>query len=357
MASIPTATREHPIVRADLERIAAAALPWERLAGRSIMVTGGGGFLAAYLIKALLQAGDQHALGLRVVAVVRSRDRLLPRLAAQLTHPALAVVEQDIAAPLDAAFPRADHIVHSASPASPRVYGRDPVGVLTANAIGTAQLLDHAVRHGSERVLFVSSGEVYGVPRDPSVPITEDRYGDLDPMQLRACYAEGKRVAETMCVAWAHQHGVHTTVVRPFHTYGPGLALDDGRVFADIVADVVAGRNIVLTSEGTARRPFCYVADATLGFLTVLLRGETATAYNVANPAGEIAIRDLADLVAGLFPERGIGVRVEIPASHGSYLPSPIPRQIPSIERIARLGWAPTTGVAEGFRRTIESYG
>lgn len=250
MAPIPTATREHPIVRADLERIAAAALPWERLAGRSIMVTGGGGFLAAYLIKALLHAGDHHALGLSVIAVARSRERLLPRLAAQLAHPALTVVEQDIAAPLAATFPRANLLIHSASPASPRVYGRDPVGVLTANAIGTAQLLDHAVRHRSERFLFVSSGEVYGVPRDHSEPITEDCYGDLDPMQLRACYAEGKRVAETMCVAWAHQHGVITTVVRPFHTYGPGLALDDGRVFADIVASVVAGRDIVLTSGG-----------------------------------------------------------------------------------------------------------
>ncbi|MBM4186128.1 MAG: NAD-dependent epimerase/dehydratase family protein [Gemmatimonadetes bacterium] len=254
MPLMPTAASEHPIVQSDLERIASASLPWDRLAGRTIMITGGGGFLAAYLIKALLHAGDYHALGLRVIAVARSAGRLLPRLSAQIARPTLVVVEQDIAAPLAPAFPRADFLIHSASPASPRFYGSNPVGVLNANAIGTTQLLGHAVRHESERFLFMSSGEVYGVPRDPTVPITEDSYGDLDPMQLRACYAEGKRVSETMCVAWAHQHGVHATVVRPFHTYGPGLALDDGRVFADIVADVVVGRDIVLTSEGTARR-------------------------------------------------------------------------------------------------------
>lgn len=98
------------------------------------------------------------------------------------------------------------------------------------------------------------------------------------------------------------------------------------------------------------------MADATIGFLTVLLRGETATAYNVANPSGEIAIRDLAQLVAGLFPEREVGVRIEIPTSRGSYLQSPIPQQIPSIKRITQLGWAPTTRLSEGFRRTIESY-
>ena len=163
-------------------------------------------------------------------------------------------------------------------------------------------------------------------------------------------------MGETMCVAWAQQYGLHASVVRPFHTYGPGMALDDGRVFADFVADVVACRDIVLKSDGLAQRPFCYIADATEGFLTVLLKGETAQAYNVANPSTDISMRDLAHTVAGLFPERGVGVRFDVSPASNAYIKSPILRLCPSIEKMARLGWKPQIGVAEGFRRTILSY-
>lgn len=159
-----------------------------------------------------------------------------------------------------------------------------------------------------------------------------------------------------MCSAWAQQHGLHTIVVRPFHTYGPGMALDDGRVFADFVADVVVKRNIVLKSDGLALRPFCYIADATIGFLTVLLTGGKAEAYNVANPDAEISIRDLATLVAGLFPDRVIDTRFEVPVSSDAYLKSPISRSCPSIDKIQDLGWIPSIGLHDGFRRTIQSY-
>jgi nucleoside-diphosphate-sugar epimerase len=122
------------------------------------------------------------------------------------------------------------------------------------------------------------------------------------------------------------------------------------------VADVVAKRDIVLKSDGLAQRPFCYIADATIGFLTVLLRGDKAEAYNVANPDAEIPIRDLAVLVADLFPERDVGVKFEVPVSNNAYLKSPISRCCPSIEKIKALDWKPTVNLQDGFRRTIQSY-
>ena len=134
------------------------------------------------------------------------------------------------------------------------------------------------------------------------------------------------------------------------------MALDDGRVFADFVADCVAQRDIVLKSDGTAMRSFCYIADASIAFLTVLLTGGMAESYNVGNPDEEISIRDLAALVAGLCPERGIGTRFEVPESSDEYLKSPISRSFPSIDKINRLGWFPCTGIEEGFRRTIQSF-
>jgi len=351
-----TLLEPNPIIRADLERIAAADLPWSRLAGKAVMVTGGSGFLASYLVKSLLAASDLHGLNLQVICVARSQHSVQARLAAYLAHPGLRVVTHDIAQPLPADFPAADFIIHSASQASPKYYGVDPVGTLMANSAGTMYLLDHAVRHRSSGFLFFSSGEVYGLPVNPEQPVTERDYGYVDPIQVRSCYAESKRIGETMCAAWAQQHGLHASVVRPFHTYGPGMMLDDGRVFADFVADVVACRDIVLKSDGLAQRPFCYIADATEGFLTVLLKGESAQAYNVANPSTEISMRDLAHTVAGLFPERGVGVRFDIPPTSNAYLKSPIVRSCPSIAKINGLGWQPKVGIAEGFGQTILSF-
>lgn len=351
--SIP---ESNPIIREDLNRIASVNLPWETLRDKTVLVTGGGGFLAAYLIKSLLTINRLNKLNIKVICVARSTRSVAARLSAYLGAEDLSVVQHDISQPLPSDFPRSDFIVHSASQASPKYYGVDPVGTFLANSAGTMYLLEHAVRNQADRFLFFSSSEVYGVPVDSNRLVGEQDYGYLDPMNVRSCYAESKRIGETMCVAWAQQHGLYTSVARPFHTYGPGMALDDGRVFADFVADVVAKRDIVLKSDGLALRPFCYIADATIGFLTVLLTGEKAQAYNVANPDAEISIRDLATVVAGLFPERGISTRFEVPVSSDAYLKSPILRSCPSIEKIRGLGWSPAIGVSYGFRRTIQSF-
>ncbi len=346
----------NPIIREDLERVASAKLPWEDLRNKTVLVTGGGGFLAAYLIKSLLAVGRLNELNIKVICVARSTRSVEARLSEYLGAQDLSVVLHDISQPLPSDFPHADFIIHSASQASPKFYGIDPVGTLLANSAGTMYLLEHAVKTQAEKFLFFSSGEVYGVPVDPSQLVGEQNYGYIDPMNVRSCYAESKRLGETMCAAWAQQHGLHTTVVRPFHTYGPGMALDDGRVFADFVADVVAKRDIVLKSDGLALRPFCYIADATIGFLTVLLSGGKAEAYNVGNPEAEISIRDLATVVAGLFPERGISTQFDVPVSSISYLKSPIARSCPSIEKIKALGWTPIISIEDGFRRTIKYF-
>lgn len=344
------------IISEDLARASSANLPWDYFKNKVILISGGAGFLAAYLVKTLLVASRRRNLNIRVVCVVRDPESIKIRLSKCVNDKGFTFVVHDISKPLPDNFPRADFIIHSASQASPKYYGVDPVGTLTVNSTGTMYLLDHAVKCGADRFLFFSSGEVYGVPHDSSQSVGEQDYGFLDPMNVRSCYAESKRIGETMCVAWAQQHGLHTSVVRPFHTYGPGMALDDGRVFADFVADVVAKRDIILKSDGLALRPFCYIADATIGFLTVLLKGDKAQAYNVANPDAEISIGNLAVEVAGLFPERGINTRYEVPVDSAAYLRSPINRSRPSIEKIKNLGWFPTTGVHDGFRRTIQSF-
>ena len=346
----------NPIILEDLQRIASAKLSWEDLRNKTLLVTGGGGFLAAYLIKSLLEVGRLNKLNIKVICVARSYRSVAARLSSYLDDDNLSIVLHDISQPLPTNFPQAQFIIHCASQASPKYYGTDPIGTLLANSVGTMYMLDHAVKCQAEKFLFFSSGEVYGIPIDSGQLIAEKDFGYLDPMILRSCYAESKRIGETMCVAWSKQHNLHTSVVRPFHTYGPGMAMDDGRVFADFVADAVAKRDLVVKSDGLALRPFCYVADATIGIMLVLLKGAKAEAYNLANPDAEISIRNLASLISSLFPESGLSTRFEIAAGSETYLKSPISRSCPNIDKIKGLGWSPTVGLQDGFSRTIKSY-
>ncbi|MEO6629860.1 MAG: NAD-dependent epimerase/dehydratase family protein, partial [Aquihabitans sp.] len=181
--------------------------------------------------------------------------------------------------------------------------------------------------------------------------------GRLDPASVRACYAEGKRAGENLCVAYAHQYGIPTRIVRPFHTYGPGMALGDGRVFSDFMGDVVARRDIVVKSDGLAVRPFCYVGDATRAFFTALLLGANGAPYNVANPAAEMSVAELAETLVAAFPERTLKVVRQARHPDDSYLETTLARASLDISKLQKLGWEPGIGIAEGFRRTARSFG
>jgi len=175
-------------------------------------------------------------------------------------------------------------------------------------------------------------------------------------MSVRSCYAESKRAGETMCVCWQHQYGVPAKIVRPFHTYGPGMRPDDGRVFADFVSDVVNARDIQMKSDGAARRTYCYVADATSAFFAVLLNGQSGQAYNVGNPDAEVSVLELARILVGLDPKKGLRVVRRSRPPGDEYVPSAVQRVRPDISKVRALGWAPTTGIEEGFGRTIRSF-
>lgn len=344
----------HPILREDLQAIASAQLDWERFAGKTILVTGGAGFLASHMVETLLHLNETRALGCHVICLARDSKKAKTRFAHHSSRSDLSYLISDVAEPFETPN-RCDFIIHAASHASPRFYGTDPVGVMSANLKGTSKLLDLARQWQSEGFLLFSSGEVYGQVDPAKIPTSENDYGYIDILNPRSCYAESKRAAETLTVCHATQYGTRAVIVRPFHTYGPGISLDDGRVFADFVRDAVNGKNISLHGDGKAVRAFCYTRDAISGFFTALLKGENSQAYNVGNPNAAISIGDLADLVVNLVPELGISVDRQGTQASG-YMTSPIQINSPDIGKISALGWTPTVLPAEGFFRTIRYF-
>ena len=291
----------------------------------------------------------------RVIGLVRNLEKALIRFTEYRGRKDLQFIVQDVSSPLEIDVD-IHYIIHAASQASPKYFGTDPVGTLSANVLGTYHLLELARKKRASGFLYFSSGEVYGEVSEHQIPTKETDYGYLDPTMVRSCYAESKRMGETMCVAWHHQHAVPAKIVRPFHTYGPGMDLQDGRVFADFVSDILDNKNIVIKSNGSAVRAFCYLSDAILGFFTVLFNGDNATAYNVGNDRGLISILDLAKLLVAMYPDKNLKVIKEESIQGRGYLKSTIPINCPDISKMLALGWKPKYSVHDGFDRTIRSF-
>ncbi len=342
----------NPIVRDDLEMISCANLPWDMFEDSLVVISGANGFLPSYLVETFMYLNETRNLGVKVIGLVRNKDRAKMRFSNYAHRNELKLLAQDICCDLRI-DDKVDFIIHAASQASPKYYGRDPVGTLCANVHGTSNLLEFSKNAGARGFLFFSSSEVYG--QIERMPVKEDDFGYINPTDIRSCYAESKRMGENMCASWFHQYDVPAKIVRPFHIYGPGMNLDDGRVHADFISDVYHSRDIILKSDGMAVRSFCYLADATVGFFAVMLKGECGQAYNIGNDKVKISVLELAEALVRLFHEKNLKVvRSERSISTG-YLKSKVSIIFPDISKVRKLGWEPVISLEEGFNRTIRS--
>jgi UDP-glucuronate decarboxylase len=235
---------------------------------------------------------------------------------------------------------------------------------MDANINGLRSLLDYARRRlaaGQEMggFLFYSSSEIYGDPAPDAIPTPETYRGFVSCTGPRACYDESKRYGETLCVNFAQQYGVPVTSARPFNNYGPGMKITDGRVIADFFRDALAGRDLVMLSDGSPTRTFCYVSDAITGYYRVLLRGRPGEAYNVGVDGPEISMLELAEMVAGLADnllDQPVKV-VRGQSAEAVYLVDNPNRRCPDITKAQReLGYQPRVTLAEGLRNTLVWY-
>ncbi len=340
----------------DIQTICAQDLPWERLRGKSFMITGASGLIGRCLIDTLMLANSNRGLDVRVIAVARNEERLRKIFSEYVGKGMVHILTHDVTKAFgdDEYEGDIDYILHLASNTHPIVYATDPIGTITTNVIGLRNLLELARKKETERFLFASSVEIYGENRGDADAFAEDYCGYIDCNTLRAGYPESKRVGETLCQAYIKQCGMDIVIPRLSRVYGPTMKTDDSKALSQFIKKALDKEDIVLKSAGTQYYSYTYVVDAVSALLYCLLYGECGQAYNISDSESDIHLKDLAGILADIA---GTKVVFDIPDATEQAGYSKATTAILDNSKMRALGWRALTPIDEGLRKTLEALG
>lgn len=345
---------EDAVLQEDLERIAGSGqIAWEKLNNKTVLITGATGLIGSLLVKALIYAGEERGLKIRVLAVVRSEEKAKQVFGAFWQENLVPVV-CDVCVPIRIEEP-VHYIFHTASVTASREFVERPVETIFTTLKGTENLLELAKEKQAESMVYLSSMEAYGVTDPQHITVRETDYGYIDPLQVRSSYSEGKRMAEGICAAYAHEYQVPVKTARLAQTFGAGIAQSENRVFAQFAHSILEGTDIVLHTDGSKAHCYCYTSDAVLGLLTVLLNGKNAEAYNISNEATFGTIREMAEMLVERYPQSGSRLVFDIPEDSSQFGYAPTSRMLICSEKLNALGWKAEVDLPEMFDRLMRS--
>ncbi len=339
------------IMNEDFERIAeSSCIPWSRLRNSSVLVTGATGLIGSTAVKALLYANQRHALHLEVYCLVRNLEKAVCMLQEYSAETGLHLISQTVETPFeqDVHF---DYIIHGASPTASAYFIEHPVETMHTAISGTRNMLELAVKNQVKGFLYLSSMEAYGNVSDERV-LKENDLGSIDLGNLRNCYPESKRVCELLTTAYAREYQIPAMNIRLAQTFGPGVSIDDKRVFAMMARCAMNQEDIVLLTKGESKHSYLYTAECVEALLCVMLNGTAGETYNAANPDTYCSIYKMGEMVAEEFGDGKIRVRV-VESDQSKY---PIPGFLNlSIDKISALGWEPRVSLREMYARMMKA--
>jgi UDP-glucuronate decarboxylase len=302
-----------------------------------VLVTGGAGFIGSHLCELLVKANQE------VICLDNYFTGSKKNVYALLNRPGFEIIRHDIINPIDV---EVDQIYNLACPASPVFYQLNPVRTIQANVLGVTNMLELAKRTKA-RILQASTSEVYG---DPHMhPQREDYWGNVNPIGVRSCYDEGKRVAEALMMDYHRQFAVDIRIARIFNTYGPRMALNDGRVVSNFIVQALLGEDITIYGKGEQTRSFCYVSDLIAGLVAMMNAANFRGPVNLGNP-GEFTILNLAEKVIKMTGSSSKLIFKDLPSD------DPVRRRPDISLANEKLGWAPTIDIDAGLARTLEYF-
>jgi UDP-glucuronate decarboxylase len=304
---------------------------------KTVLVTGGAGFIGSHLCEYLLAKGDN------VICVDNFFTGRKENIEHLMSNPHFELIRHDITNPL---YLEVDQIYNLACPAAPVHYQFNPIKTIKCSTIGMINMLGLAKRTKA-RILQASTSEVYGNPLQH--PQTESYWGNVNPIGVRSCYDEGKRVAEALCMDYKRKDCVDIRIIRIFNTYGPRLAPNDGRVVSNFILQALRGEPITVYGDGSATRSFCYVSDLVEGMYRLMNTDDFTGPVNIGNP-GEFTVLELAKKVIEITGSRSQIVFKSLPQDDPE-------RRKPDITLAkAKLGWEPKVALDDGLKKTIEYF-
>lgn len=336
----------------DVAYVAHLEFPWEKLQDKSFLITGASGLIGSFLIDVLMYNNLNRKLNCRIYAVGRNIEKAKMKFGSYWDMDSFKFISHDINQPLDIdGVDVIDYVLHMASNTHPVAYSTDPIGTVTANIIGTNNLLDFAVKKHAVRFAFASSNEIYGENRGDVEFFDEDYCGYINSNTMRAGYPESKRCGEALCQAYKKQKNLDVVIPRFTRSYGPTMLESDTKAISQFILKAIKKQDIILKSAGTQYYSYTYVADAVSGLLTVMLKGTNGEAYNIADESSDIMLKDLAHILADLA---GRKVIFELPDEIEKAGYSTATKARLDGSKLKKLGWKPKYNIQQGLQQTVE---
>lgn len=330
-------------------KLAITTNSFEKLHKKAIMITGATGLIGSCIVDMLVKENENSNSNIKIFALVRNINSAKELFKNYLEKEYFNIIEYDIMNEIKDNI-NIDYIIHTASNAHPLLFSTQPINTMLGNVEGIKNILEFGIKNNVKKIVYISSGEIYGKEQEQVEAFSEEYRGYIDNLSPRACYPIGKIAAETLCICYSKQYEIETVIVRPCHIYGPTITKTDSRVIAQFIRNAVNNEDIIMKSWGKQYRSYCYVIDCVTAILIALIEGKNQNAYNIANSNSNITIKDMAELIAK-YANREVVYKLPDNLEKAGY--SIVEKSILDDKKIKQLGWKPVYDMNKGIESTI----